>query len=68
MTAKPKGNPEAPALLSNAKAAEYLGVTPGTLEVWRSKKSHAIEYVKVGRLVRYRAESLDKFLASRTRV
>lgn len=53
-------------LFSNAEAAAYLGVTERTLEVWRCTKRHRIEYMKVGRLVRYRKAALDRFLESRT--
>lgn len=54
------------ALYNNDEAAQYLGIKPRTLEVWRSTKRYSIPYVKVGGLVRYRLESLDKFLESRT--
>lgn len=53
-------------LLSNEEAAEYLGVSPLTLEVWRSTKRYPIQYVKVGRKVKYKREALDAFLESRT--
>ncbi len=53
-------------LLTNDEAAAYIGVTPRTLEVWRSTKRYPIPYLKVGRLVKYRQESLDRFLLSRT--
>jgi excisionase family DNA binding protein len=53
-------------LLSNEEAAAYLGVSPGTLEVWRSTKRYSLAYIKVGRLVKYRKEMLDAFLAAQT--
>jgi len=53
-------------LLDNPQAADYIGVTPRTLEVWRCTKRYSIPFVKVGRLVRYRQSALDAFLASRT--
>lgn len=53
-------------LLTNNQAAAYIGVTPGTLEVWRSTKRYEISYIKVGRLVKYRKEALDAFLATQT--
>ena len=53
-------------LFSNIEAAEYLGVTPRTLEVWRCKKRFQIPFIKVGRLVKYRKSALDAFLESRT--
>lgn len=53
-------------LLDTGPAADYLGVTPRTLEVWRCVKRHAIPYIKVGRLVKYRQTDLDAWLESRT--
>jgi excisionase family DNA binding protein len=53
-------------LLPEAAAAAYLGIKPGTLSVWRSTKRHVIPYLKIGRLVRYRAVDLDRWLQSRT--
>ncbi len=53
-------------LFRNAEAAAYLGVTERTLEVWRCTKRHAIPYLKVGRLVKYRKAALDAWLESRT--
>ncbi len=53
-------------LFDNATAAAYIGVTPRTLEVWRCTKKIQIEYIKVGRLVKYRPRALDEFLAART--
>lgn len=53
-------------LLNTEEAAAYLGVTPGTLEVWRCTKRYNLAYIKVGRLVRYRRGVLDAFLAART--
>lgn len=53
-------------LLNTEQAAAYLGVTPRTLEVWRCTKRHAIPYIKVGRLVKYRKAELDHWLAQQT--
>jgi excisionase family DNA binding protein len=47
-------------------AAELLGVTPGTLSVWRCTRRYALPYVKVGRRVRYRVSDLEAWLQSRT--
>lgn len=55
-----------PGLLSNDQAAGYLGVTPGTLEVWRCTGRYQIAFIKVGRLVKYRREDLDAWLQQRT--
>ncbi|PTQ76741.1 excisionase family DNA binding protein [Nitrosomonas oligotropha] len=53
-------------LLTQEQAAEILGITPGTLSVWRCTKRYTIPYIKVGRLVRYRKSALDAFLELRT--
>jgi excisionase family DNA binding protein len=53
-------------LLTTKQAADYLGVTVATLEVWRSTKRYDIAYIKVGHLVKYRKSALDAFLESRT--
>lgn len=55
-----------PILLDNNEAAAYVGITPRTLEVWRCVKRHAIPYIKVGRLVKYRPADLDAFLEAHT--
>jgi len=52
--------------LDNRAAAQYLGVKPETLDVWRCTKRYPLPFIKVGRLVRYRQSALDAFLASRT--
>lgn len=54
-------------LLDERKAAEVLGVSPGTLSVWRSTGRYQVPFVKVGHLVRYRLADLDAWLESRTR-
>ncbi len=46
-------------------AAAYLGVTEGTLAVWRCDKRYNLPYVKVGFRVQYRRADLDTWLASR---
>jgi excisionase family DNA binding protein len=53
-------------LMDTEDAAQYIGVTTRTLEVWRCTKRHAIPYIKVGSLVRYRCKDLDCWLESRT--
>lgn len=59
-------NPEDDNLLDEHEAAAFLKVTVGTLQVWRSTKRYPLEYVKVGRSVRYTRSALLKFIASRT--
>lgn len=53
-------------LLSTHQASIYIGVSLGTLEVWRCTKRYQIPFIKVGRLVKYRKSALDDFLAQRT--
>lgn len=54
-------------LLDEKTTAEFLGVEPGTLSVWRSTGRYAVPFVKVGHLVRYRRSDLEIWLESRTR-
>lgn len=52
-------------LISPEEAAAMLGVTVGTLQVWRSTNRYPLKYVKAGRLVRYRLEDIQLFIESR---
>jgi len=54
-------------LLDDISAAEILGVTPGTLAVWRCTGRYSLPFIKVGRKVRYRRADLDAWLDARTR-
>ena len=49
-------------LLTSEEAARYLKVEKGALAIWRSTKRYEVPYIRVGRLVRYRASDLKKFL------
>jgi len=53
-------------LFTTPEAAEYIGVTEGTLQTWRCIGRYDIPFVKVGRLVRYRKSALDAFLERHT--
>lgn len=53
-------------LVDEKRAAEILGITPGTLSVWRCVRRYPLPYTKIGRAVRYRVEDLDEFVRSRT--
>lgn len=53
-------------LVDEKSAAKMLGISAGTLSVWRSTGRYGIPYVKVGRLVRYRLSALHLWLESRT--
>lgn len=52
-------------LLTPAEVAELLGVTAQTLAEWRSTKRYPLDYVKVGRNVRYREADVQAFIESR---
>lgn len=52
--------------LTSRQAAEYIGVTAGTLAVWRCNRvPHQPPYLKVGRKVVYERARLDEYLAAR---
>ena len=53
-----------PNLISIQQAAEYLGITVGTIYQWRSQ--HKVPYIKVGRRVKFKKEQLDQWLTERT--
>ena len=52
--------------LTENEAAEFLGIKPQTLAVWRSTHRYDLPYIKVGRLVRYQFSALKKFLTENT--
>ena len=52
-------------LLSSQQAANYLGISAGTLDNWRCNKSVQIPYIKLGRSVKYVKDSLDAFIKSK---
>lgn len=52
--------------LNTAEAAAYIGVTKGTLEVWRCNRvKHQPPYYKLGRKVVYSKQLLDEYLNGR---
>ncbi len=68
VTTDPAGSGTKPAaeMLTSRQAAVHLGCEYGTMEVWRAKR-RGPPYVKVGRLVRYRRQDLDRWLKDRVR-
>ncbi len=52
-------------LLTKEEVSDILGVSVGTLAVWRATKRYNLPYVKSGRLVRYRIEDIEAFIKSR---
>jgi hypothetical protein len=52
-------------LVTDAEASEFLGVTVGTLAVWRCTGRYRLPFVKVGGLVRYIPQDLNDFVERR---
>lgn len=50
------------ALLDRKQAAKYLGLAAQTLAVWDCTKRYDLAPIKLGRSVRYRRSSLDRFI------
>jgi len=53
-------------LLSPNHVSSILGVSPGTLTVWRCTGRVGLPFVKVGRKVMYRPEDIQNFINSQT--
>lgn len=53
-------------LITQEELADLAGVAVGTVENWRYKQDEGPDYVKVGRLVRYRPSAVEKWLAANT--
>jgi excisionase family DNA binding protein len=54
-----------PRLLTTEQAAEFLGVSAGTLVIWRFHARYRLPFVKIGRNVRYDENDLREWLESR---
>ncbi|MBI5173513.1 MAG: helix-turn-helix domain-containing protein [Candidatus Melainabacteria bacterium] len=50
-------------LLTRRQAAAYLGIAEQTLAVWKCTGRYHLPWIKIGRLVRYRKQDLDAFIA-----
>jgi len=62
-----KPTQQAQNLHTTKEAAKYIGMQPGTLEVWRVQ-GRGPSFLKLGKAVRYPREFLDDFLAQAVRV
>jgi excisionase family DNA binding protein len=51
-------------LMNIQQAADYLGLSVGTIYQWRCQ--HKIPYIKVGRNLKFKKDHLDQWLADRT--
>ncbi len=56
---------EQDALLTPRQAAGLLAVAPRSLESWRHR-GQGPAFVRIGRLVRYRASDLERWIGERT--
>ena len=59
-------NADLDALLTETQAAEFLQVSPRTLQAWRVRGGGP-RYQKLGRAVRYQRRALVEWLEARTR-
>ena len=53
--------------LTPKELSEYIGVKESSLAVWRTNKTYPLPYIKVGSLIRYNKEAVDKWLENRTK-
>ena len=53
-------------LVTPGKTSKLLGITPGTLQVWRSTRRYKLPYVKVGGKVMYRLSAINQFIDEQT--
>lgn len=53
-------------LLTPNQASEILGISIQTLAIWRCNKRYNLNYVKVGRYVRYRYADILAFIDAQT--
>lgn len=53
-------------LMTRKQAAEFLGVSEGTLAVWACTKRYKLPMVKIGHLAKYKLSDLEAFIERRT--
>lgn len=53
-------------LITPEETAKVLGVSVGTLSVWRSTGRYNIPFVKTGRSVKYKAADIQAFIDRNT--
>jgi len=57
---------EIPKLRSTAETAERIGVTSGTLAVWRCTRRKPLPFVRMGRKIYYTDEAIREFIIAMT--
>lgn len=53
-------------LLTEQQAADRLGVSAGTLRVWRCTRRYPLPWIKIGKAVRYDPAEVEKFITDNT--
>ena len=53
-------------LLNTREVADLLGISPNTLDIWRTK-NRGPRFIKVGRYVRYQQTDLENFIKDNKR-
>jgi predicted site-specific integrase-resolvase len=53
-------------LLDQTEAAKSLGISPKTLQKWRSTGQVSIPFVRIGKCVRYNPADIENFKAANT--
>lgn len=62
-------NPAPPERMTVKEAAAYLGLSPATLDTWRSTRTDGPPFLRYSaRCVRYRRADLDAWMAARETV
>ncbi len=54
-----------PQLINPLKVSEIIGVSIGTLAVWRSTGRYALPFIKIGSKVMYRLSDVNAFIEQR---
>ena len=52
--------------LSPPQTADVLGVTTGTLAVWRCTQRYSLPFVRIGRKIFYKGADVQNFIDQRT--
>jgi hypothetical protein len=55
---------EIPKLYNTAEASKLLGVTCGTLAVWRCTRRKPLRFVRMGRKIFYADEAIREFIVA----
>jgi len=55
-------------LITPQDASERLGVSKGTLAVWRSTGRYPLKFIKIGKNVMYKIADIDAFIVNNTHI